>query len=207
MGKLHVMWIVSQKILFILGESIQKLLYSYNFSIDLKSFQNKTVKNIWEKMSLEISTSPFCVHNAIEWECFSPMQPKEITWSPSRVFPPVRACMFSSHLTSVTFLADPSAGGRSAQGHIYLRHLTTARSGEKSQDPLSSASVLQIWEKEEVQGPMLSPDCLPTPGVSSGPVFLLGNWNCFLWRYRWWYWTNSFLWLCYRSREKRWGMD
>ena len=24
------------------------------------------------------------------------MQPKEITWSPSRVFPPVRACMFSS---------------------------------------------------------------------------------------------------------------
>lgn len=101
----------------------------------------------------------------------------------------------------------PQCGGRSAQGHIYLRHLTTARSGEKSQDPLSSASVLQIWEKEEVQGPMLSPDCLPTPGVSSGPVFLLGNWNCFLWRYRWWYWTNSFLWLCYRSREKRWGMD
>ncbi|TSW08319.1 putative E3 ubiquitin-protein ligase HECTD4 [Bagarius yarrelli] len=36
--------------------------------------------------------------------------PKQITWCPSRVFPPVRACMFSSHLTSVTFLADPSAG-------------------------------------------------------------------------------------------------
>lgn len=67
-------------------------------------------------MSLEISTSPFCVHNAIEWECFSPMQPKEITWSPSRVFPPVRACMFSSHLTSVTFLADPSAGGGLPRG-------------------------------------------------------------------------------------------
>ena len=46
MGKLHVMWILSQKILFILGKSIQKLLYSYNFSVDLKSFQNKKVKNI-----------------------------------------------------------------------------------------------------------------------------------------------------------------
>lgn len=44
------------------------------------------------------------------------MQPKEITWSASRVFPPVRACMFSSHLTSVTFLADPSAGGGLPRG-------------------------------------------------------------------------------------------
>ncbi|XP_029777318.1 probable E3 ubiquitin-protein ligase HECTD4 isoform X2 [Suricata suricatta] len=43
-------------------------------------------------------------------------QPKEITWSPSRVFPPVRACMFSSRLTSVTFLADPSAGGGLPRG-------------------------------------------------------------------------------------------
>ncbi|XP_078523549.1 putative E3 ubiquitin-protein ligase HECTD4 isoform X2 [Lissotriton helveticus] len=43
-------------------------------------------------------------------------QPKQITWSPSRVFPPVRACMFSSHLTSVTFLADPSAGGGLPRG-------------------------------------------------------------------------------------------
>ncbi|XP_045152627.1 probable E3 ubiquitin-protein ligase HECTD4 [Echinops telfairi] len=43
-------------------------------------------------------------------------QPREITWSPSRVFPPVRACMFSSHLTSVTFLADPSAGGGLPRG-------------------------------------------------------------------------------------------
>nr|XP_019589541.1 PREDICTED: probable E3 ubiquitin-protein ligase HECTD4 isoform X6 [Rhinolophus sinicus] len=43
-------------------------------------------------------------------------QPKEITWNPSRVFPPVRACMFSSHLTSVTFLADPSAGGGLPRG-------------------------------------------------------------------------------------------
>ncbi|XP_062445743.1 probable E3 ubiquitin-protein ligase HECTD4 isoform X2 [Rhea pennata] len=43
-------------------------------------------------------------------------QPKEITWSPSRVFPPVRACMFSSYLTAVTFLADPSAGGGLPRG-------------------------------------------------------------------------------------------
>uniref|UniRef100_A0A8C8HAD7 HECT domain-containing protein n=1 Tax=Oncorhynchus tshawytscha TaxID=74940 RepID=A0A8C8HAD7_ONCTS len=43
-------------------------------------------------------------------------QPKEITWSPTRVFPPVRACMFSSRLTSVTFLADPSAGGGLPRG-------------------------------------------------------------------------------------------
>ncbi|XP_045441577.1 probable E3 ubiquitin-protein ligase HECTD4 isoform X11 [Pipistrellus kuhlii] len=43
-------------------------------------------------------------------------QPREITWSASRVFPPVRACMFSSHLTSVTFLADPSAGGGLPRG-------------------------------------------------------------------------------------------
>ncbi|KAG9487790.1 hypothetical protein GDO78_007527 [Eleutherodactylus coqui] len=42
--------------------------------------------------------------------------PKEITWCPSRVFPPVRACMFSSHLTAVTFLADPSAGGGLPRG-------------------------------------------------------------------------------------------
>lgn len=45
-----------------------------------------------------------------------PFQPKQITWCPSRVFPPVRACMFSSHLTSVTFLADPSAGGGLPRG-------------------------------------------------------------------------------------------
>ncbi|KPP69529.1 hypothetical protein Z043_111707 [Scleropages formosus] len=45
-----------------------------------------------------------------------PPQPKEITWCPSRVFPPVRACMFSSRLTSVTFLADPSAGGGLPRG-------------------------------------------------------------------------------------------
>lgn len=32
------------------------------------------------------------------------------------MFPPVRACMFSSHLTSVTFLADPSAGGGLPRG-------------------------------------------------------------------------------------------
>ncbi|XP_064424272.1 probable E3 ubiquitin-protein ligase HECTD4 [Latimeria chalumnae] len=43
-------------------------------------------------------------------------QPKEITWCPSRVFPPVRACMFSSQLTAVTFLADPSAGGGLPRG-------------------------------------------------------------------------------------------
>ncbi|XP_026795565.1 probable E3 ubiquitin-protein ligase HECTD4 isoform X2 [Pangasianodon hypophthalmus] len=43
-------------------------------------------------------------------------QPKQITWCPSRVFPPVRACMFSSHQTSVTFLADPSAGGGLPRG-------------------------------------------------------------------------------------------
>ncbi|XP_061115937.1 probable E3 ubiquitin-protein ligase HECTD4 isoform X3 [Conger conger] len=43
-------------------------------------------------------------------------QPKEITWSPSRVFPPVRACMFSSRLASVTFLADPSVGGGLPRG-------------------------------------------------------------------------------------------
>ncbi|CAF93071.1 unnamed protein product, partial [Tetraodon nigroviridis] len=43
-------------------------------------------------------------------------QPKEITWCPSRVFPPVRACMFSSRLTSVNFLADPSAGGGLPRG-------------------------------------------------------------------------------------------
>lgn len=48
--------------------------------------------------------------------CVFLIQPKEITWSPSRVFPPVRACMFSSHLAAVTFLADPSAGGGLPRG-------------------------------------------------------------------------------------------
>lgn len=48
--------------------------------------------------------------------CHFSWQPKEITWCPSRVFPQVRACMFSSRLTSVTFLADPSAGGGLPRG-------------------------------------------------------------------------------------------
>ncbi|XP_048467693.1 probable E3 ubiquitin-protein ligase HECTD4 [Rhincodon typus] len=66
-------------------------------------------------------------------------QPKEITWCPSRVFPPVRACMFSSHLTAVTFLADPSAGGGLPRGtFIYAT----------SQIPVQAPSF--YWELEIV---------------------------------------------------------
>lgn len=43
--------------------------------------------------------------------------------------------------------------------------------------------------------------------VSSGPIFLLGNWDCFLWRHRRWHWANRLIWLCYRSWEAWWGMD
>ncbi|XP_059510969.1 probable E3 ubiquitin-protein ligase HECTD4 isoform X1 [Stegostoma tigrinum] len=66
-------------------------------------------------------------------------QPKEITWCPSRVFPPVRACMFSSYLTAVTFLADPSAGGGLPRGtFIYAT----------SQIPVQAPSF--YWELEIV---------------------------------------------------------
>lgn len=135
-------------------------------------------------------------------EGFSPMQPREITWSASRVFPPVRACMFSSHLSSVTFLADPSAGGGLPRG-TFIYATSPLPVQVRKQDILAFASFFQIWEKKQVQ---LS-DCLPTSGVSSGPIFLLGNRNCFLWRYWWRHWANSVLWVCYRSREARWGLD
>ncbi|XP_077996372.1 putative E3 ubiquitin-protein ligase HECTD4 [Glandiceps talaboti] len=41
---------------------------------------------------------------------------KEITWEPSRTFPPVRACLYSHGLTGITFLGDPSAGSGLPRG-------------------------------------------------------------------------------------------
>ena len=46
---------------------------------------------------------------------FAP-QAKAVTWDPSRVFPPVRACLFSHGLTGITFLGDPSAGSGLPRG-------------------------------------------------------------------------------------------
>ncbi|TNM90140.1 hypothetical protein fugu_004374 [Takifugu bimaculatus] len=80
-------------------------------------------------------------------------QPKEITWCPSRVFPPVRACMFSSRLTSVTFLADPSAGGGLPRGtFIYA----------SSPIPIQAPSfyweieIVSYGDSEEDSGPIVS---------------------------------------------------
>ncbi|XP_029685253.1 LOW QUALITY PROTEIN: probable E3 ubiquitin-protein ligase HECTD4 [Takifugu rubripes] len=80
-------------------------------------------------------------------------QPKEITWCPSRVFPPVRACMFSSRLTSVTFLADPSAGGGLPRGtFIYAT----------SPIPIQAPSfyweieIVSYGDSEEDSGPIVS---------------------------------------------------
>ncbi|KAM7391556.1 hypothetical protein PAMP_022238 [Pampus punctatissimus] len=80
-------------------------------------------------------------------------QPKEITWCPSRVFPPVRACMFSSRLTSVTFLADPSAGGGLPRGtFIYAT----------SPVPIQAPSfyweieIVSYGDSEEDTGPIVS---------------------------------------------------
>lgn len=71
------------------------------------------------------------------------LQPKEITWSPSRVFPPVRACMFSSHLAAVTFLADPSAGGGLPRGTFI--YATSPVPVQVRIDNHTAASSLNIW--------------------------------------------------------------
>ncbi|XP_028827058.1 probable E3 ubiquitin-protein ligase HECTD4 isoform X2 [Denticeps clupeoides] len=80
-------------------------------------------------------------------------QPKEITWCPSRVFPPVRACMFSSHLTSVTFLADPSAGGGLPRGTFIY-----ATSSVPVQAPSFywEIEVVSFGDSEEDSGPIVS---------------------------------------------------
>lgn len=143
-----------------------------------------------------------CICNSIKWEFF----PNAAQRDNLERLKSVPTCS-SLHVLIAPYIRHlpgwPQRWGRSAPGHLYLRHLTTASSGEKSYDILAFASFFQIWEKKQVQ---LS-DCLPTSGVSSGPIFLLGNRNCFLWRYWWRHWTHSFLWLCYRSRETRWGLD
>lgn len=139
------------------------------------------------------------------WVKFFLLQPKEITWSPSRVFPPVRACMFSSHLTSVTFLADPSAGGGLPRGtFIYATSPLPVQVRGSWQLFLYFKLVRRgRWYALSIVAFWVS----PSSGVSSGPVFLLGDWDCFLWRYWWWHWTNRLIWLCYRSWEAWWGMD
>uniref|UniRef100_A0A8D3DKM7 HECT domain-containing protein n=1 Tax=Scophthalmus maximus TaxID=52904 RepID=A0A8D3DKM7_SCOMX len=80
-------------------------------------------------------------------------QPKEITWCPSRVFPPVRACMFSSRLTSVTFLADPSAGGGLPRGTFIY-----ATSAVPIQAPSFywEIEIVSYGDSEEDSGPIVS---------------------------------------------------
>ncbi|TKS78950.1 putative E3 ubiquitin-protein ligase HECTD4 [Collichthys lucidus] len=80
-------------------------------------------------------------------------QPKEITWCPSRVFPPVRACMFSSRLTSVTFLADPSAGGGLPRGtFIYA----TCPVPIQAPSFYWEIEVVSYGDSEEDSGPIVS---------------------------------------------------
>ncbi|KAJ7994262.1 hypothetical protein DPEC_G00264060 [Dallia pectoralis] len=80
-------------------------------------------------------------------------QPKEITWCPSRTFPPVRACMFSSRLTSVTFLADPSAGGGLPRGTFIY-----ATSPVPVQAPSFywEIEILSYGDSEDDSGPIVS---------------------------------------------------
>ncbi|TRY90504.1 hypothetical protein DNTS_002641, partial [Danionella cerebrum] len=98
-------------------------------------------------------------------------QPKEITWCPSRVFPPVRACMFSSHLTSVMFLADPSAGGGLPRGtFIYA----------SSPLPMQAPSfyweieIVSFGDSEDDNGPIVSfgfsPEAEKRDGAWTNPV-------------------------------------
>lgn len=37
-------------------------------------------------------------------------------WDPSRLFPPVRTCVFSHSVTGVTFLGDPNTGSGFPRG-------------------------------------------------------------------------------------------
>uniref|UniRef100_A0A673KN78 HECT domain E3 ubiquitin protein ligase 4 n=1 Tax=Sinocyclocheilus rhinocerous TaxID=307959 RepID=A0A673KN78_9TELE len=98
-------------------------------------------------------------------------QPKEITWCPSRVFPPVRACMFSSHLTSVTFLADPSAGGGLPRGTFIY-----ATSPVPVQAPSFywEIEVVSFGDSEDDSGPVVSfgfsPEAEKRDGAWTSPV-------------------------------------
>lgn len=98
-------------------------------------------------------------------------QPKEITWCPSRVFPPVRACMFSSHLTSVTFLADPSAGGGLPRGTFIY-----ATSPVPVQAPSFywEIEIISYGDSEDDSGPIVSfgfsPEAEKRDGAWTNPV-------------------------------------
>ncbi|RXN23820.1 putative E3 ubiquitin- ligase HECTD4 isoform X1 [Labeo rohita] len=98
-------------------------------------------------------------------------QPKEITWCPSRVFPPVRACMFSSHLTSVTFLADPSAGGGLPRGTFIY-----ATSPVPVQAPSFywEIEIVSFGDSEDDSGPIVSfgfsPEAEKRDGAWTSPV-------------------------------------
>ncbi|XP_067256066.1 probable E3 ubiquitin-protein ligase HECTD4 isoform X7 [Chanodichthys erythropterus] len=98
-------------------------------------------------------------------------QPKEITWCPSRVFPPVRACMFSSHLTSVTFLADPSAGGGLPRGTFIY-----ATSPVPVQAPSFywEIEIVSFGDSEDDSGPIVSfgfsPEAEKRDGAWTNPV-------------------------------------
>ncbi|XP_005729506.1 probable E3 ubiquitin-protein ligase HECTD4 isoform X5 [Pundamilia nyererei] len=98
-------------------------------------------------------------------------QPKEITWCPSRVFPPVRACMFSSRLTSVTFLADPSAGGGLPRGTFIY-----ATSPVPVQAPSFywEIEIVSYGDSEEDSGPIVSfgfaPEAEKRDGAWTNPV-------------------------------------
>ncbi|XP_051557544.1 probable E3 ubiquitin-protein ligase HECTD4 [Myxocyprinus asiaticus] len=98
-------------------------------------------------------------------------QPKEITWCPSRVFPPVRACMFSSHLTSVTFLADPSAGGGLPRGTFIY-----ATSPVPVQAPSFywEIEIVSYGDSEDDSGPIVSfgfsPEAEKRDGAWTNPV-------------------------------------
>ncbi|XP_016414650.1 probable E3 ubiquitin-protein ligase HECTD4 [Sinocyclocheilus rhinocerous] len=111
------------------------------------------------------------VLNLIAQECSPDKCPKEITWCPSRVFPPVRACMFSSHLTSVTFLADPSAGGGLPRGTFIY-----ATSPVPVQAPSFywEIEVVSFGDSEDDSGPVVSfgfsPEAEKRDGAWTSPV-------------------------------------
>lgn len=146
-----------------------------------------------------------CVCSCIEWDAFPRHSPKRSLGAPrecSRLSEP--ACSRHAWLLSPSWLT-PALGAVCPGAHLSMPPHHCQCRWEVTR---SLASFLHIWKKKQVPGTQVEPsDCLPASGVSSGPIFLLGNWNCFLWRYWWRHGTNSFLWLCHRSRETRWGLD
>lgn len=91
-----------------------------------------------------------CICNSIEWEFFPNAAQRDNLECLESV--PTCASLHVLIAPDIRHLPGwPQRRGRSAPGHLYLCHLTTASSGEKSHDILAFASFFQLWEKKQAQ--------------------------------------------------------